>query len=846
MEFDLVIKVKYGDTLRRFNAFVSEKDMKLNMVELTEKIRTFFNLSPDADLTLTYIDEDKDMVTLVVDEDLRDAIFFQRLNPLRIMAALNSSQSSFSPSRPISQGGTPLRPPRVQAQPPDNNFGLQEMMKTAPRPLIDAALKLSSDLMTSGTTSVPNITELVTCATNLALSSLGQLSQGQVGGTSSGAPGSRSHPNVDLKLSQESSKDSSLIPVEENVVDQSKEGALNQEGKMEPLHSVTPVAHSKNDSGVTSTFKVPLADTDQHKKSVDKPLDLLTGGSQHSGSISIPVHENDQKNKLPADSVGLSVESVGISPDRDVVFVDNMGEEISDPPQQFSSNMQHPFKRSSSHHEGMLHTFHRGVQCDGCGMHPIVGPRFKSKVKENYDLCNICFSEIGNQDEYTRIDRATAFCRSSGSFRGRCRPLHPVRISMMPFRGHGQKLFKPKLESRFIQDVTVIDGTIMPPSTQFTKIWRMRNNGTMTWPILTQLVWIGGDRFGDRGSVELEIPPHGLPVDEELDIAVDFTAPTRPGRYISYWRMASPSGQKFGQRVWVLIQVDVSDRNTTLNTSHPDLNLNFPPESGVTDQKGKGFIDVNVEPTESDPVEVIDPNMSAEHDKPLVSGKSSENVEADIPADNGNERSDTVTYPIVDVSAPPLSTSSATVQQLETTNAIEAALLKELEEMGFRSRDLNTLVLRKNDYILESSLDDLCGMVVCNPSEDVEADSSVVNQKKPSASYPVVDVWEPPPTTAGAMKQPSEEANPAEEVLLKELEEMGFKQTELNREVLWKNEYVLESALDDLCAISGWDPILEELQEMGFSDRQLNKRLLIKNAGSIMRVVMDLIAGEKI
>jgi len=53
----------------------------------------------------------------------------------------------------------------------------------------------------------------------------------------------------------------------------------------------------------------------------------------------------------------------------------------------------------------------------------------------------------------------------------------------------------------------------------------------------------------------VQIPVNGFPVDKEIDVAVDFVAPTRPGRYISYWRLASPSGQKFGQRVWVHIQV---------------------------------------------------------------------------------------------------------------------------------------------------------------------------------------------------------------------------------------------------------------------------------------------------
>lgn len=63
----------------------------------------------------------------------------------------------------------------------------------------------------------------------------------------------------------------------------------------------------------------------------------------------------------------------------------------------------------------------------------------------------------------------------------------------------------PKPDSRFTQDVNVLDGTIMAPSTQFTKVWRMRNNGNIVWPQGTQLVWIGGDRFSDAISVELQV-----------------------------------------------------------------------------------------------------------------------------------------------------------------------------------------------------------------------------------------------------------------------------------------------------------------------------------------------------
>lgn len=69
----------------------------------------------------------------------------------------------------------------------------------------------------------------------------------------------------------------------------------------------------------------------------------------------------------------------------------------------------------------------------------------------------------------------------------------------------GAKHGRPRLDSRFILDVNVIDGTMMAPSTAFTKIWRMRNNGTTAWPKGTQLVWIGGDKLSESDSVDLEV-----------------------------------------------------------------------------------------------------------------------------------------------------------------------------------------------------------------------------------------------------------------------------------------------------------------------------------------------------
>lgn len=58
------------------------------------------------------------------------------------------------------------------------------------------------------------------------------------------------------------------------------------------------------------------------------------------------------------------------------------------------------------------------------------------------------------------------------------------------------------------------------------------------------------------------------------------------------------------------------------------------------------------------------------------------------------------------------------------------------------------------------------------------------------------------------------EKNDVEITMLKDLEEMGFKEIDLNKEILRDNEYNLEQSVDALCGVSEWDPILEELQEM--------------------------------
>jgi len=81
----------------------------------------------------------------------------------------------------------------------------------------------------------------------------------------------------------------------------------------------------------------------------------------------------------------------------------------------------------------------------------------------------------------------------------------------------------------------------------------VRNEGEAPWPEQTELTFVGGDRLGAHETVPVQALPAPA---QEVDVAVDMIAPSAPGRYTGYWKLAGPFGVRFGQRIWVDINVE--------------------------------------------------------------------------------------------------------------------------------------------------------------------------------------------------------------------------------------------------------------------------------------------------
>ena len=107
------------------------------------------------------------------------------------------------------------------------------------------------------------------------------------------------------------------------------------------------------------------------------------------------------------------------------------------------------------------------------------------------------------------------------------------------------------MNSSYVADVTIPDGTQVGSGQPFQKIWRMRNSGTCPWLAGTQLIFQEGTQMSSIGSV----PVAALTPGQEVDVIVDMIAPQSGGAYGGIWQMRSPLGQWFGDRITVVINV---------------------------------------------------------------------------------------------------------------------------------------------------------------------------------------------------------------------------------------------------------------------------------------------------
>ncbi len=101
-------------------------------------------------------------------------------------------------------------------------------------------------------------------------------------------------------------------------------------------------------------------------------------------------------------------------------------------------------------------------------------------------------------------------------------------------------------------DVNIPDNTVMTPGQDFIKTWRVRNAGTCPWGAGYALAFTGtGNRMDGQFIAFTEVIQPG----QEVEVSIQFKAPSQAGVYVSTWTMRNPQGVTFPEAIYVKIIV---------------------------------------------------------------------------------------------------------------------------------------------------------------------------------------------------------------------------------------------------------------------------------------------------
>lgn len=123
-----------------------------------------------------------------------------------------------------------------------------------------------------------------------------------------------------------------------------------------------------------------------------------------------------------------------------------------------------------------------------------------------------------------------------------------------------------KLVAVFERD-TVVDGTVLPQNHVFEQTWVLRNAGEISWPAGCSVKFVGGDYMGHIdpnhparlhdlvSASESTVCYNSLAPGQEFSFTVLLRTPVREGKVISYWRLTTSDGHRFGHRLWCDVTV---------------------------------------------------------------------------------------------------------------------------------------------------------------------------------------------------------------------------------------------------------------------------------------------------
>lgn len=174
---------------------------------------------------------------------------------------------------------------------------------------------------------------------------------------------------------------------------------------------------------------------------------------------------------------------------------------------------------------------------------------------------------------------------------------------------------------------TIQDGSVLPQNHTFEQTWVLRNEGTVPWPAGCAVKFVGGDYMGAVdpthptsihelvSASESTVCYNALNPGQEFPFTVLMRTPDRDGKVISYWRLTTPDGVKFGHKLWCDVNVQAPVKTTQVKAEPANITIK---EEEVKPEFG----DVIIKHEETAPAALTQSRMiipKLEHESPEAS-----------------------------------------------------------------------------------------------------------------------------------------------------------------------------------------------------------------------------------
>jgi len=204
---------------------------------------------------------------------------------------------------------------------------------------------------------------------------------------------------------------------------------------------------------------------------------------------------------------------------------------------------------------------HPSVTCDGCGMYPLVGHRFKCAVCHDFDFCATCEEKSKDSHPHPFILIRTPE-RAPHSISCIVKESCPIIQKSIPYNNE-YKLADAIINNSIIAEIHELSSQCLTSNLnivafedakEILKTLKLKNNGQKSWPKPVYLTCISEESTITGNSVPIKLK---IENGKENNVEIKLNnKDLKTGDYVSVWQLQNEKKESFGEKIVLKVKIE--------------------------------------------------------------------------------------------------------------------------------------------------------------------------------------------------------------------------------------------------------------------------------------------------